>query len=126
MKKRLMLFLALVLTLGLVMPVFAAPPKAKSTSKEHRYYGDISDSNCGAHHPIPDARKCTLECVKKGAKYVFVYRGKVLAIANQADPNLEKYAGEHVRITGTRSHDTITIASMVHVKPRPRKKKAAN
>lgn len=124
MKKRLMLFLALVLTLGLVMPAFAAPPKAKSASKEHRYYGDISDSNCGAHHQMADARKCTLACVKHGAKYVFVSEGKVLAIANQDDPDLEKYAGEHVRIMGTRSHDTITIASMTHVKPRHRKKKA--
>lgn len=94
---------------------------------EHAYYGDISDSNCGAHHKMAgNDRGCTTGCVKGGAHYVFVTGGKVLAIENQKLPDLEKFAGEHVRITGTRSADGkgITIASIRGATKRGAKKKA--
>lgn len=124
MKRHLTLVSSLVLAVGLALPLLAAPA-AKSNSVEHRYYGNISDSNCGAHHPAGmSPRQCTLACVKKGAKYVFVYRGKVLAINNQDNPELEKYAGEHVRVEATRKHDALTIASIAPVRSRSRKKKS--
>lgn len=125
MKKRSTFFSALVLAVGVAIPVLAASPAAKPAAAQHRYYGNISDSNCGAHHKAGmSARDCTLACVKAGAKYVFVYRGKVLAITNQDDPGLAKYAGEHVRVEGTRSHDAMTIASIAPVSSRSSKKKS--
>lgn len=128
MKKLMLLLLPLLLALTLSLPAFARTAAKRShTYKEHAYYGDISDSNCGAHHKMPaNPRQCTLECIKHGAKYVFVTRGKVLVIANQNMPELEKYAGEHVRILGTRTLDgkDITVSSIRAAHRRKKKAKS--
>jgi hypothetical protein len=95
--------------------------------KERAYYGDISDSNCGVHHKMAgNPHGCTLACVKQGAKYVFVTGGKVYTVANQNLPDLEKYAGEHVRIMGTRTPDgkSITISTIREAVRRAAKRKA--
>ena len=128
MRKLSALLFAVPLAACLSLPVMAAPaggPQA-SSSKEHNYYGDISDSGCGAKHKMADAHACTAGCVKNGAKYVFVTRGKVLAIDNQGMADLAKYAGEHVRVTGTRSGSSITIASIRPAHRRSAAKKAAS
>jgi hypothetical protein len=128
MKKLVAMLFTLPLAVTLSLPVFAqSAAKHGRNYKERAYYGDISDSNCGAHHKMPgNARGCTLGCVKHGAKYVLVTGGKVLMIENQKLPDLEKFAGEHVRVMGTRSADgkEITIASMRAAKKREAKKKA--
>ena len=128
MKKLVVLLFTIPLALTLSLPVFAhAAAKHGRHYKEHAYYGDISDSNCGAHHHMPDKpRACTLACIKHGAKYVFVTRGKVLMIENQKLPELAKFAGEHVRIMGTRTADgkSIAIATIRAAKRRAAKKKA--
>jgi hypothetical protein len=78
----------------------------KAEPTEHRYFGEISDSKCGMHHPKgADPHQCTLKCVKAGAKFVFVYRGKVYEIENQDAPGLEEFAGQRVRLIGDRSKD---------------------
>ncbi|HKT10893.1 MAG TPA: hypothetical protein VJW77_03615 [Terriglobia bacterium] len=128
MKKLVAMLFTIPLALTLSLPAFAQSA-AKQTRhyKEHAYYGDISDSNCGAHHQTPaNAHACTLGCIQHGAKYVFVSRGKVLMIENQKLPDLEKFAGEHVRITGTRSADGkgISITAIRAASRRTAKKKA--
>lgn len=127
MKKLIAILFILPLAITLSMPAVArAAAKKGRHYKEHAYYGDISDSNCGAHHHMPgNPRACTLACVKHGAKYVFVTRGKVLMIENQKLPELEKYAGEHVRIMGTRTAGGkgITIANIRGARRRASKKK---
>ena len=67
--------------------------------------GTISDSMCGAKHmegehgmKVSD-KECTEMCVKKGAKYVLVSDGKVLAIANQDFKGLAQLKGDAVTIT---------------------------
>ena len=128
MKKIVALLFVLPLALALSWTVSAQAAAQHSRHyKEHAYYGDISDSNCGAHHHMPaNARACTLGCVKHGAKYVFVTEGKVFVIENQKLPSLEKFAGEHVRIEGTRSADgkSIAISAIRGAKKRAAKKKA--
>lgn len=128
MKKLVALLFTLPLALTLSVPVFAqSAAKHGRHYKEQAYYGDISDSNCGAHHKMAgNARGCTLGCVKHGANFVFVTRGKVLMIENQKQPDLEKFAGEHVRIMGTRSPDGkgIEISSIRAARKRAEKKKA--
>jgi hypothetical protein len=128
MKKLVALLFTLPLALTLSVPVFAqSAAKHSHHYKEQAYYGDISDSNCGAHHKMSaNARACTLGCVKHGAKFVFVTREKVLMIENQKQPELEKFAGDHVRIMGTRSPDgkAIEISSIRAAKRRAAKKKA--
>lgn len=128
MKKLVVMLFTLPLALTLSLPVLAqSAAKHSRHYKEHAYYGDISDSNCGAHHKMAgNAHACTLGCVKHGAKFVFVTRGKVLMVENQNQPELEKFAGEHVRIMGTRSPDgkSIEISSIRAAKRRAAKKKA--
>jgi hypothetical protein len=128
MKKLVAILFTIPLAITLSMPAIArAAGKQARHYNEHAYYGDISDSNCGAHHHMPgNARACTLGCVKHGAKFVFVTGGKVLMIENQKLPELEKYAGEHVRVVGTRSANgkDITIAGIRAARRRAPKKKA--
>lgn len=128
MKKMIAMLFTLPLALTLSLPALAqTAAKNGHHYKDRAYYGDISDSNCGAHHHMPgNPAECTLACVKHGAKYVFVARGKVLMIENQKLPDLEKFAGEHVRIMGTRSADGkgIAISEIRAAKRRTAKKKA--
>ena len=77
--------------------------------------GTISDSNCNAKHPAGEhdgkkmtAADCTLLCVKKGAKYVFVSDGKVYQLANQTSKQIASHAGQEVEITGSIKGDEIT------------------
>lgn len=96
---KLTLSLAAALTLG-AMGLLGA---------DQSWTGTISDSMCGASHGSTPAKQCTLGCVKKGAKYVVVVGDKVYSISNQNAPNLMKYAGENVKVTGTMNGDTITV-----------------
>ena len=58
------------------------------------------------------ARECTLKCVKEGGKYVLVKGKTVYDVANQDFAGLEEHAGEKVRVTGTKSGNTITITQI--------------
>jgi hypothetical protein len=99
---------AVLMTLAAV-PAFAAP---------RTWTGTISDSTCGVKHmegehgmKVSD-KDCTAMCVKKGAKYVFVTDGKVLAIADQDFKALARQAGAAVRLTGTLDGDAVTITKL--------------
>jgi type 1 fimbria pilin len=110
------------LALALATPLAASAGAAKAATGQHVYYGNISDSMCGAKHMMAgDPHKCTLACVKGGAKYVLVTGGRVVKIANQNFSGLGQYAGEHVKVTGARSGGSITIAHIAPVIPRKRK-----
>jgi cellobiose phosphorylase len=80
----------------------------------------ISDSMCGASHakmmaahPGMTDSQCTLGCVKDGAKYVFVSKGKIYQIANQNQADLAKEAGESVSLTGDVNGNTITVSKVM-------------
>ena len=84
--------------------------------------GRISDSMCGGSHAKmqsahPSAKltshDCTNACVKGGAKYVFVSKGKTYNIANQDNPDLQVHAGHTVLLTGSMKGDTITVTKIV-------------
>lgn len=94
---------------------------------EKTWVGSISDSKCGAHHMTGaehgakmSARQCTEACVKGGAKYVFVSKGKVYNIDNQDYAGLAEHAGHTVKLTGEMTGDTIKVSNIVM----PGKKKA--
>jgi hypothetical protein len=67
--------------------------------------GEISDSMCGASHAAmgdmgKNPKDCTAACVKGGATYVFVSKGKVYAIQNQNFATLSANGGSKVQVTG--------------------------
>jgi hypothetical protein len=79
--------------LGLVL-MFTA---LTSLAAEQTWTGMISDSMCGVSHKAmehggkkTDAHDCTVACVKGGAKYVFVSKGKVFDVENQDLVGLEE------------------------------------
>lgn len=91
------------------VPAYAAP---------QTWTGRISDSTCGAKHmegehgmKLSD-KDCTAMCVRKGARYVFVTNGKVLAIANQEFTGLAQQAGDVVKLTGELKGDVVTVSKI--------------
>jgi hypothetical protein len=78
--------------------------------------GKITDSMCDKDHSMmatdgkqPDAKKCTLECVKSGMKFVFVSNDKVYEIQNQDFAALKTFAGDSVQLTGDVQSDGKTL-----------------
>jgi hypothetical protein len=87
---------------------------------EKTWVGSISDSKCGAKHMTGaehgakmSNRECTEACIKGGAKYVFVSRGKVYKIDNQDYAGLAEHAGHTVKLTGDMTGDTIKVSNIV-------------
>ena len=81
--------------------------------------GQISDSMCKAKHEeaAEGAGKmadhdCTVSCVKGGSKYVLLVDGKIYQIANQTLADVEKFAGQTVKMTGEVKGDAITVTSV--------------
>jgi hypothetical protein len=78
--------------------------------------GVIGDSHCGAKHSEEkgaDHSACVSTCVdKKGGKYVFVAKDKVIAIANQDFKDLKVHAGHVVMLTGEMKGDAITVSKV--------------
>ena len=75
------------------------------------YKGEITDSFCApmGSHPDPDAKKCTVDCVKMGATYVLYNAADktVYQLDDQKKP--VAFAGKKVSITGTLNKATKTI-----------------
>ena len=102
--------------IGLLLGLASLASAADTT-----WTGQISDSMCGTSHAKMiaghagakmTARDCTLACVKAGAKYVFVTKGKVYNISNQGLTDLQVHAGHTVRLTGEMNGDTITVSKI--------------
>ncbi len=76
--------------------------------------GEISDSMCGSSHAAmgdmgKNPKECTTGCVKGGAKYVFVSKGKVYGIRNQDFGTLAANAGAKVQLVGDVDKDGKSI-----------------
>ncbi|PYV89859.1 MAG: hypothetical protein DMG05_12565 [Acidobacteria bacterium] len=101
-----------------------------SFSAEKIWVGKISDSMCGVTHKAMehegkkvDDHECTVACVKQGAQYVFVNKGKVYTIENQDVAGLEEHAGHTVKLTGEMSADAKSIKVSSIAMPSGKKKK---
>ena len=85
--------------------------------------GQISDDKCNGNHTGTEhagaklgPHDCVLACIKSGAKYVLVSNGQVYQLKNQTLSDLEKFAGQVVKLTGELASDdpkTITVIKMV-------------
>ena len=75
------------------------------------YKGEITDSYCApmGSHPDPDAKKCTVDCVKMGATYVLYNAADktVYQLDDQKKP--VAFAGKKVSVSGTLDKATKTI-----------------
>jgi hypothetical protein len=75
------------------------------------YKGEIMDSDCAStgSHPDPDAKTCTVDCVKMGSKYVLFNAADktVYQLDDQKKP--AAFAGKKVSVSGTLNKTTKTI-----------------
>jgi hypothetical protein len=108
---------------GLCCAVLLLCVASLTSAADMTWTGKISDSMCGASHAGMGGKMsdhdCTVECVKMGAKYVFVSKGKVYQIANQKDADLSVHAGETVVLTGSMTGDTITVTKVAVAAAKP-------
>ncbi|HEX5481311.1 MAG TPA: hypothetical protein VFZ08_01640, partial [Terriglobia bacterium] len=99
---------AICLSVLLCAGVALAAPRGP---RPQTFTGQISDSACGLHHMIPNAsaRKCTLQCVQMGAKFVLADRvhHKIYALSDQA--KAQPWAGEDVKVSGELKRSTIEV-----------------
>lgn len=100
--------------IGIAAGVAVARPRANDRKTGQEFVGEISDSMCGLKHPMPDARRCTLGCVKGFSGTTFVLADeqhqKVYGLSNQR--KAKQFAGEKVDVAGTLDGDTIRVISM--------------
>lgn len=72
--------------------------------------GYISDAHCGAKEDLSTHAACAQKCVKGGEAPVFVVGDKVYAISNPKE--VAKFIGDKVKITGTITDNSISIAKI--------------
>ena len=86
----------------------ASPPQPQN------YDGVITDTRCGAKHSAAigqSAADCTRACVHSGERFALVDGDRTYALEGESEA-LKHAAGERVRIVGTLSGSTISVASV--------------
>ncbi len=79
------------------------------------FTGVITDSKCGARHSMNSDKTsadCARSCVRHGAHYVLVEGEQVRTLRGKAT-QVEKVAGERVRVVGRLAGDIIQVKSVV-------------
>ena len=87
------------------------------SGSQQTWTGEISDGLCRAEHmplsegdPILPSPECVRICHRSDYKYVFVLGDKVYEITNQDNPDLDKFAGQSVKVTGELKGEAISIS----------------
>jgi hypothetical protein len=77
------------------------------------YQGMVTDSRCGARH-LKNSRlspaECARLCVRQGASYVLVDGNRSYKLVGSEEA-LDKFAGQRIRVSGTRQGETIQVRS---------------
>jgi hypothetical protein len=79
------------------------------------YEGIVTDTHCGAKHSAAvglSAADCTRACVHSGESFALVDGDKTYALKGE-DAALKRAAGERVKILGTLTDNTISVASVL-------------
>jgi len=88
-------------------------PAISPASPGESYQGVVTDSRCGARH-IRNSRlnptECARLCVREGARYVLVDGNRRYKLVGSQEA-LEKFAGQRIRVSGTRQGETIQVRS---------------
>lgn len=82
-------------------------------AKQTTLTGVVSDALCGAHHSMKgmSAADCTRMCVKAGQSYALVVGNRLYNLSGHS-PELYKYAGQKVAVTGHFSADKLAVDSV--------------
>ena len=81
--------------------------------------GTLGDAMCGVTHMVKgDDAACTRACVKAGAKFALLAKGKVYTLEGDAKTQaaLSRLADRQVTVTGRRAGATIQVTSVQAVK----------
>jgi hypothetical protein len=92
----------------------ASQIRESSTAPVRTFAGMITDSRCGARHPMDSGKtsaECVRSCARNGSVYVLV-DGEVIHALEGNPTQLEKLAGERVEIVGMLDGDTIKVKSV--------------
>lgn len=90
-------------------------PLANAADKAETLKGQVSETMCGAKHPMPDAAACTRACVKKGSDYALVVGDKIYTLKTtdkSALDELDKLAGQNAAVTGKVDGNTVEVSSV--------------
>jgi hypothetical protein len=86
---------------------------------EETWTGEITDSACKLEHvPVAEgegvlpAPECVKVCIRGGSKYMLAVDEKIYDIENQKHPDLEKFAGKPVKVTGELKGTAITVSKI--------------
>jgi len=77
------------------------------------YQGVVTDSRCGARHTRNsrlNPTECARLCVRQGASYILVDGNRRYKLVGSEEA-LEKFAGQRIRVSGTRQGETIQVSS---------------
>jgi hypothetical protein len=74
--------------------------------------GVISDDRCGVDHHKDDVYTCIQDCIRKGAKYIFVSRGVTYVVSNQDFGGLARWAAREVKLTGHLQKDGLIVSRL--------------
>ncbi|HEV2385877.1 MAG TPA: hypothetical protein VGS20_01350 [Candidatus Acidoferrales bacterium] len=101
--------------------VLGTAASARPNARKQVFYGSISASSCGLHHPDADPVACTKQGIANGSKYVLAdeKNQKVYQLSDQTKP--APFAGLPVQVVGTLEGDTIQVASIAAPKAPLRK-----
>jgi hypothetical protein len=109
---------AMVLAVVMWAQTSSIKKRGESSEMKETLTGIVSDSQCGSTHIMKGEgdRECTRLCVSIGCQYALAV-GKDLYILEGRQDDLDKYAGEEVILTGSRTgHDTIFVESVFLVR----------
>jgi hypothetical protein len=109
-----MLIAGAALAFGVAASSDSSSEPRPSSTLQRTFAGMITDSACQARH-APDSNKspaaCVRECISKGAKLMLVDGDKSYFLqGNLAD--LERFAGQRVKVAGTLGGTTIRVRSI--------------
>jgi hypothetical protein len=97
---------SLVFIISMLLPIFGGYAQQSMT-----FACEIMDSDCAmmGSHPDPDAKMCTVDCVKMGSKYVLYSAADKTAYQLDDQKRPVAFAGKKVSVTGTLDKATKTI-----------------
>jgi hypothetical protein len=88
-------------------------PAAPEIAPGGLYQGLVTDSRCGARHlknSHLSPAECARLCVRQGASYILVDGNRRYKLLGSEEA-LNKFAGQRIRVSGTRQGETIQVSS---------------